>query len=31
MIYYDRDKENDINLMNIGTPSTYLHSKISIE
>ncbi|CAK61680.1 unnamed protein product (macronuclear) [Paramecium tetraurelia] len=31
MIYYDREKENDVNLLNIGTPSTYLHSKVSIE
>ncbi|CAD8122584.1 unnamed protein product [Paramecium sonneborni] len=31
MIYYEREKENDMNLLNIGTPSTYLHSKISIE
>ncbi|CAD8105717.1 unnamed protein product [Paramecium primaurelia] len=31
MIYYDKEKENDMNLLNIGTPSTYLHSKISIE
>ena len=31
MIYYEREKENDMNVLNIGTPSTYLHSKISIE
>ncbi|CAD8195695.1 unnamed protein product [Paramecium pentaurelia] len=30
-IIYDQDRENDMKILNIGTPSTYLHSKISIE